>query len=69
MAKFKELDENVDPTPCEAWYEVYSQAIWLTIAAGAMISVINSICVFMFEIIPPLFEKCLTYREEIFLQF
>lgn len=64
---FQELDSSVSPTPCEAWYEVYSQAMYLTIAAGAMISIINSICVAMFQYLPPLFEKCLTFREEIYL--
>ena len=68
-AKFLKLDPGLEATPCEEWLWVYQNAMYLTIIAGAMISVINAVCVTMFQMIPPLFEKCLTYREEIYLQF
>lgn len=55
--------------PCEAWLWVYNNAFYLTLIMGILISVINSICVALFEMIPPMCEKSLTYREEIFLQF
>ena len=32
-------------------------------------SVINSVCVSLFQLAPPWFEKCLTYKDEIYLQF
>lgn len=41
----------------------------MIIITGAVIGIINSICVAIFEFTPILFEKCLTYAEETLAQF
>lgn len=41
----------------------------MIIVTGALIGAINGICVFLFEVIPVFFEKCLTYSEETLAQF
>jgi len=41
----------------------------MIIVTGAVIGIINSICVAIFELAPIFFEKCLTYAEETLAQF
>ena len=41
----------------------------MILITGIMIGAINGICVFIFELVPTIFEKCLTYAEETFAQF
>jgi hypothetical protein len=36
----------------------------MILVTGIMIAAINGICVFIFEMTPIFFEKCLTYAEE-----
>lgn len=41
----------------------------MILITGIMIAAINGICVFLFEVIPVFFEKCLTYADETLAQF
>lgn len=41
----------------------------MILVTGILIGAINGICVFLFEVIPVFFEKCLTYAEETLAQF
>jgi len=36
----------------------------MILVTGILIGAINGICVFIFEVTPTVFEKCLTYAEE-----
>ena len=69
MKEFQEIDKTVEVNPCEEWLWIYQNQMYLTLIAGIMLSTINSVCVMIFQYSPPLFEKCLTYKDEIYLQF
>ena len=43
---------------------MYENAQYWIIITGAMIGIINSVCVVIFEQVPVYFEKCLTYADE-----
>jgi len=60
---FKKVDAGLKVNPCEEWKFSYDFAFYLTIISGAMIGILNAICVALFEQIPILFEGCLTYQE------
>ena len=60
---FKKFDPNLEKNPCEEWKFSYEFAFYLTIISGAMIGIINAICVAIFEHVPILFEGCLTTQE------
>lgn len=63
-----EIDPELEPNPCIAWKSSYSISFYLIIISGALISAINGICVFVFEVIVA-FEKKLTYMDETIAQF
>jgi hypothetical protein len=65
---FLALDSSLEESPCEAWKFAYDYNFYLVIISGAMISVINAICVVIFEIIV-VFEKYQTFMEETIAQF
>jgi len=60
---FKKIDPELKKNPCEEWKFSYDFAFYLTIISGAMIGLLNTICVAIFENVPVLFEGCLTYQE------
>ena len=55
--------------PCIEWLWVYNNAFYLTLIMGILISTVNGVCCAIFQMVPSMCEKSLTYREEIFLQF
>ena len=63
FALFKEIDADLKENPCKEWKFSYDFAFYLTIISGAMIGLLNTICVAIFEAVPPIFEGCLTYQE------
>lgn len=65
---FLALDPTLEDNPCEEWKFAYDYNFYLVIISGAMISVLNAICVVIFEIIV-VFEKCRTYMDETMAQF
>ena len=67
-ADFLELDSSLEENPCEEWKWIYQNNFYLTIISGAMIGMLNSICVALFEHIV-MFEKCGTLMDEIKAQF
>ena len=69
LEEFQKVDKTLVDNPCDEWLWIYQNAMYLTIIAGIMISMINGIAFTIFMYLPPLFEKSLTYREEIYLQF
>ena len=54
--------------PCEEWKEKYEKSFYMLIISGAMIGVINSICVAIFQNIV-VFEKLSTLELETTAQF
>lgn len=62
FAQFKEVDADLVKNPCDDWKFSYDFAFYLTIISGAMIGLLNTICVAIFEQVPILFEGCLTYQ-------
>ena len=66
------FEEHVGPlpeNPCEAWKVSYDYGAYLTIISGAMIGILNAVCVAIFEQVPILFEGCLTYQGQTKSQF
>ena len=66
---FRKIDSNFEENPCDSWKFSYEFEFYLTIISGAMIAVLNAICVAIFEHVPVLFEGCLTYQEQTMAQF
>lgn len=60
---FLEVDDSLDTDLCAQWQGFRSDSQMMIIITGAVIGAINGICVFLFEIIPMVFEKCLTHSE------
>jgi hypothetical protein len=56
-----------ETAPCTEWKFAYDNMFYLVIISGAMIGIINSICVAIFENIVFL-ERCQTYMEETVVQ-
>jgi len=54
---------------CQEWSSLRTDSQLMILITGIMIGAINGICVFLFETIPTVFEKCLTYAEETLAQF
>lgn len=54
---------------CEEWQTLRTQSQLMILITGVVIAAINGICVALFEFIPILFEKCLTYADETLAQF
>jgi hypothetical protein len=52
-----------DEDPCEAWEDAYSYGPLIVALTAIMISLINSLCVWLFEVLAPL-EKCQTLPDE-----
>ena len=67
-ALFKAIDSKIEENPCEEWKFAYDNNFYLVIISGAMISILNVICVVIFEMIV-VFEKCRTYMDETIAQF
>ena len=67
-ADFLKKDPNLVESPCVEWKFAFVYNFYLVIIAGAMIGILNSICVAIFEIIV-IFEKCQTYMEFTKAQF
>ena len=63
LAEFLEVNPGLDEDPCGDWTFVYENSMYLVIITGAMIGLLNTICVVIFEIIV-IFEKCLTFETE-----
>ena len=51
---------------CQEWSSLRTDSQLMILITGIMIGAINGICVFIFELVPTIFEKCLTYAEETF---
>jgi hypothetical protein len=66
--EFLALDPTLEENPCEEWKWVYENNFYLIIISGAMVGLLNSICVALFENIV-IFEKCLTLDDQIKAQF
>lgn len=62
---FQEFDANFTETenPCAEWEFAYNNHLYLTVATGIIISIINSVCVAVFNIIV-VHEKSKTYMDE-----
>ena len=60
---FKKIDADLEKNPCEDWKFSYDFAFYLTIISGAMIGMLNTICVAIFENVPVIFEGCKTYTD------
>jgi len=65
---FLAIDSTLEANPCEEWKFAYDNNTYLVIISGAMISILNVICVMVFEKIV-VFEKCRTFMEETTAQF
>jgi len=46
---FLELDKTLKANPCEEWLFAYEYNFYLVIISGAMIGILNAICVAFFE--------------------
>jgi len=64
MTNFTEVEPTLEVNPCIDWKWTYDNRQILIILSGALVGIINSICVALFEHIV-MFEKCLTIEEEI----
>jgi hypothetical protein len=61
---FESLDgDAMEENPCEEWENAHNNAPLIITFTGIMISLINTICVMLFEIMAP-WEKCLTLPVE-----
>jgi len=69
LASFQKFQNDLAENPCEKWQFSYEFEVYLTIISGAMIGLLNTICVAIFEQVPVLFEGCLTYQEQTMAQF
>jgi hypothetical protein len=69
LTSFQKLEAGLVENPCEKWKFSYEFEVYLTIISGAMIGLLNTICVAIFENVPVLFEGCLTYQEQTMAQF
>lgn len=68
MTLFQAQDPNVEKNFCEDWLWVFENNMYLTIISGALVGILNSICVALFEHIVIL-EKLPTMMDEIKAQF
>jgi hypothetical protein len=66
--EFKTVAPQLEVTPCKDWEFAYNFSFYLIIIAGAMISMINVVCVVIFELVAN-FELCRDYAELSNLQF
>ena len=68
LAAFKEERPDQTENPCDEWKERYEKSFYMLIISGAMIGIINAICVAVFENIV-VFEKLSTLEAETTAQF
>lgn len=66
--ELKEVEPKVTDL-CGEWQSLRTDSQLMILITGIMIGAINGICVFLFEVIPVFFEKCLTYADETLAQF
>lgn len=69
FALFSVHVSGLQVNPCEDWAFSYDYAFHLTIISGAMIGILNAVCVAVFELVPVMFEGCLTYQAQTRAQF
>ena len=62
-AALLEVDPSLQKDPCAEWLPIYQDGFYLTMIVGALIGIVNTVVVAIFELIAPL-EKCLTWPGE-----